>query len=204
MELWEHCFLNMRLDINLASQPYEDARQFWVRWGAGAAVAGILTAALIFAAVTGWFDARRDHQRISEFKSQIAQRDQERAKAEAFLNLPANRSTRDKSQFINALIERKAFCWTKVFEELERVMPPRLHVVSIHPEMTPDNQLELKMVVAGESSERALDLVKRMERSEHFQQTHVNEARQQQTPGDNVQFDISALYVPEKPERSTP
>ncbi len=23
----------MRLDINLASQPYEDARQFWLRWG---------------------------------------------------------------------------------------------------------------------------------------------------------------------------
>jgi type IV pilus assembly protein PilN len=161
---------------------------------------------LVFATVTGWLDARRDHQRISEFKSQIAQRDRERSKAEEFLNLAANRSTRDKSQFINSLIERKAFSWTKVFEELERVMPPRLHVVSIHPEMTADNQLELKIVVAGESNERGLDLVKRMEKSEHFQQTHVNETRQQtaNVPGDNVQLDITALYVPEKAERSTP
>lgn len=190
----------MRLDINLASQPYEDARGFWLRWGTATAVAGILSAALIFTTVTGWLDARRDRQRIGEFKSQIAERDRERSKAEAFLNRPANRTTRDKSQFLNSLIERKAFSWTRVFEELERVMPPRLHVVSIHPEMTADNQLELKMVVAGESSERALDLVKRMESSQHFEQTHVNEARQRQSgpTGDNVEFDISALYVPEK------
>ena len=25
----------MRLDINLATRPYEDAREFWVRWGLG-------------------------------------------------------------------------------------------------------------------------------------------------------------------------
>lgn len=193
----------MRLDINLASQPYEDARRFWLRWGSATVMAGILSAALIFTTVTGWLDARRDRQRISEFQSQIAERDRERSKAEAFLNRSANRSTRDKSQFLNALIERKAFSWTRVFEELERVMPPRLHVVSIRPEMTADNQLELKMVVAGESSERALDLVKRMEGSQHFEQTRVNEARQRQSgpAGDNVQFDISALYVPEKTER---
>jgi type IV pilus assembly protein PilN len=196
----------MRLDINLASRPYEDARQFWLRWGTATAVAAILSAALLFFTVTSWLDARRDHTRISEFKAQIAERDRERAKAEAFLNLPANRTTRDRSQFINGLIERKAFSWTKVFEELERVMPARLHVVSIHPEMTADNQLELQMLVAGESSERALDLVKRMESSAHFQDTHVNETRQAagggKAPGDNVEFNISALYVPEKVERS--
>ena len=195
----------MRLDINLATRPYEDARQFWLRWGTATALAAILSAALLFVTVTSWLDARRDHARVSEFEAQIAERDRERAKAEAFLNLPANRTTRDRSQFINGLIERKAFSWTQVFEELERVMPARLHVVSIHPEMTADNQLELKMVVAGESSERALDLVKRMESSAHFQDTHVNETREAagaKAPGDNVEFDISALYVPEKIERS--
>jgi Tfp pilus assembly protein PilN len=195
----------MRLDINLASQPYQDARRFWLHWGSGLALVAVVSLALLVGTVMGGLNARRDRQRISEFKQQIAERDKERAKAEAFLNLPANRSTRDKSQFINALIQRKAFSWTRVFEELERVMPPRLHVVSIHPEMTPDNELEIKMVVAGESSDRALDLVKRMENSQRFQQTHINETRQQAgTPGDNVQFDITALYIPEKPERSTP
>ena len=78
-------------------------------------------------------------------------------------------------------------------------MPARLHVVSIQPAMAPDNQLEIKLVVAGESRDRALELVRRMEGSRRFQQTQIQQESSQngQTPGDNVQFDISALYVPE-------
>ena len=106
----------------------------------------------------------------------------------------------------NALIERKAFSWTKVFEELERVMPPRIHVVSIHPEMNADSQLEIKLVVAGDSRDRALDLVRRMESSQHFQRTEIDDVQQQQggQTGDSVKFDIRALYVPETPSRSAP
>src|SRR5256885_464329 len=43
----------MRLDINLASQPYEDARQFWMRWGGAVGMAGLLTLILLTLTVTG-------------------------------------------------------------------------------------------------------------------------------------------------------
>jgi hypothetical protein len=82
---------------------------------------------------------------------------------------------------------------------MERVMPPRLHVVSIRPERTLDNQLEIKIVVAGESRDRAIELVKKMETSQRFQQTQIEQESSGtgQTPGDNVQFDISTMYVPD-------
>ena len=88
---------------------------------------------------------------------------------------------------------------TKAVEDLERVMPPRLHVVSIRPEKAADNQLQIKLVVAGESRDRALELVRKMEGSQRFQQTQIEQESSQpgQTPGDNVQFNISALYVPD-------
>src|SRR5713226_3143753 len=196
----------MRLDINLASQPYEDARQFWRVWGAGLVFLGLLTLALIYYATANWLIARQDRREISDYRAQIAERDRERAEAESFLNRPENRTTRDKSQLLNALIQRKAFSWTKVFEELERVMPPRIHVVSIHPEMNADSQLEIKLVVAGDSRDRALDLVRGMESSQHFQRTEIDDVQQQQggQTGDSVKFDIRALYVPETPSRSAP
>ena len=80
-------------------------------------------------------------------------------------------------------------------------MPPRLHVVSIRPEMGSEAELNIKLVVAGESRERALDLVRKMEASQRFQQTRIDQETSEvrQTPGDNVQFDISAVYVPEVP-----
>jgi type IV pilus assembly protein PilN len=189
----------MRLDINLASQPYEDARQFWLRWGTGLALAAVLTMALLAFTVSGWFAARHDHATIASYRAQIAQRDQTRLEAEEFLNRPKNRSTRDQSQFINELIERKSLSWTHVLEDLERVMPPRVHVVSIAPELDEDNnQLMLKLVVAGDSRDRAIELAQRMEQSGHFDQTYITtESAAGVGTGDKVQLDINGIYVPE-------
>jgi len=191
----------MRVDINLATRPYEDAGQFWMRWGGGLALLGVVTMLLIFVTARDWVSAGKDRKLMQQYREQIAERDQEKANAQALMNLPQNSSTRDRSQSLNDLFYRKAFSWTKVFENLEQVMPPGLHVVSIHPETTLENDLSIKLVVAGESRERALELVRKMEGSERFQQTQieqeVSEVGAGAAPGDNVTFNIKALYVPE-------
>ena len=188
----------MRLDINLASQPYEDSRQFWMRWGTAMGAVALLTLVLLALDVTGWVNARRDRAAIAEKKAMIADRDRIRAEAERILNLPENRTTRDESQFLNQLIERKAFSWTRVLENLEKVMPPHVHLESISPQLDEDNQLGLKMTVAGDSRDRALELARRMEDSRRFAQTRVEagHAEQSQT-GDTERFDIVAIYIPE-------
>ena len=192
----------MRLDVNLATHPYEDTQQFWIRWGSAVALIAILTGALLYSTATEWSFAEKDRGIMSQYKAQIANRDQERSRAEAVLNRPENRTTRDRSQFLNQLIERKAFSWTQVFADLEKMMPARLHVVSIHPEVTDDNQLQIKLVVAGESPEQALDLVRKLEESPRFRQpavTSQNTQTNSQVPGDKVEFNITALYVPGAP-----
>jgi type IV pilus assembly protein PilN len=189
----------MRLDINLASQPYEDARQFWMRWGGAVGVAGVLTLILLTLTVTGWVNARRDREAMAEKRAMIADRDRIRADAEEFLARPENRTTRDESQFLNELIERKAFSWTRVLENLEKVMPPRVHLVSINPELDDQNQLALKMTVAGDSRDRAIELARRMEESRRFAQTYITTERPVQAAGssDTEQIEILAIYIPE-------
>lgn len=188
----------MRININLASQPYEDAPEFWLRWGTALAAACVLTLTLLILTITGWYSARRDHARIAELRSAIAQRDLTRRQAEAFLNLPENRTTRDESQLLNELIERKSFSWTRVLEDLEKVMPAGVHLVSIHPELDEENQLALKMEVAGASRDRALELVRRMEDSRRFTQTYIGvEHSGPSSTGDTIQFSIAAVYVPD-------
>ena len=188
----------MRLDINLASQPYEDARQFWMRWGTAVVALGLLTLVLLTADITGWVNARRDRQAIAQKRAMIAERDRIRANAERVLNLPENRSTRDQSQFLNELIERKAFSWTRVLENLEKVMPPRVHLISINPQLDEDNQLGLKMTVAGDSRDRAIELARRMEESRRFSQTDiVSERSERSGAGETEMFDIVAYYIPE-------
>lgn len=189
----------MRLDVNLASQPYEDARLFWMRWGTALAAVGALTLFLLTLTITGWFGARRDHKVMARERTMIADCDQKRADAERKLNLPENRTTRDESQVLNQLIERKEFSWTLVLENLEKVMPTRVHLVSINPALDEDNQLALKLTVGGDSRDRAIELAKRMEESKRFAQTEIRGERFMQSTngGDTEQFDMVAVYVPD-------
>jgi len=190
----------MRLDINLATQPYEDSQRFWLRWGSALAALAVVTVALLYLTLMGWLGARKDRKLIERYQTQIQACDKEKSAAQTLMNKPQNASLRDRSQFLNELFYRKAFSWTEVFEELERVMPPRVHVVSIHPELAIDNELAIRLVVAGDSRERALELVRKMESSTHFHQTEIEqesvENGQGRNSADAVKFDISALYVP--------
>ncbi len=190
----------MRLDINLATRPYEDAREFWMRWGLVVGLLGVLTLALLIFAVRGWTQAGRDRHEIARLDAQIAGRDRERAQDQAILDQPANRSTRDQSQFLNGLIQRKSFSWTRVFEDLERVMPPNLHVVSLRPELNDQNQMELEMKVAGDTRAAAVELVHRMEGSKHFQAAQL--VQESSDAGSGVIASVVSIYVPDMPEKS--
>ena len=191
----------MRLDINLATRPYEDAREFWVRWGLGVALLALLTLGLLGLAVKGWTKAGRDRHDIAQLQARIAERDQERIKAQAYLDMTANRSTRDQSQFVNGLIQRKSFSWTRVFEDLEQVMPTNLHVVSLRPELNEQNQMQLDMKVAGDTRGAAVELVHRMEGSRHFQGTQLVQEQSADT-GSSVIALVVSIYVPDPPNRS--
>lgn len=189
----------MRLNINLATQPYQDVRRFLFRWGIAVAVLALVSAVLVYAAVSATISWRSLTRQENELRARIAERDRVRSSAESFLNRPENRSTRDQSQFINALIARKAFSWTQVLSDLEHIVPAGLQVTAIHPEVSEDNQLQLRLTVAGQSRERAIDLVRRLEESQHFRNAEVvNEA----APGvggqteSGFRFEISATYVP--------
>ena len=82
----------------------------------------------------------------------------------------------ETSKFLNGLIARKSFSWTRVFMQLEQIMPPKLHVVSISPELQPKtNTVEVHLTVAGTSREAAVELVKRLEQSPSFRDARITE-----------------------------
>lgn len=192
--------LIMRIDINLATQPYQDSRQFWAYWGTGLGLLSLVTAMLMFFAVTGFIQASRDRKIIAKLNSDIAKFDQEKQGSEAILNQPQNRVMREQSQFLNQLCERKSFSWTRVFEDLEQVMPAHLRVLSIHPDIAADNSAVIKLTVGGESREQALDLIRKMEKSKRFKQTRIDDVKFAEERGgsgiDPVEFAIVTSYVP--------
>ena len=200
----------MRLNINLASQPYEAARFYRRRMGCAGGRARHchrcccrlhrLSAGAIARHQSAVGRGTAGDQRASIPK---------RHRRGACLNKPANRDIADQSEFLNELFARKALSWTRVFTEMERIVPPNLHVVSMKPEYTKTNDLMLHVVVATDSRDRAVELVRHMEKSNHFRQSQVvaeavtaNTSDQSAGPG-NIQFDIAAIYVPNAADNDT-
>ncbi len=188
----------MQININLATHPYEDAREFWVRWGSAVAVVAVLSIALIYGVVSSWMHSRDVGRKISQVQQEMAKVDADKAKNEAILNRAENKQTRDQSRFLNALIARKSFSWTQAFTEMEKIMPPHLHMVSVKPDLTESNDLKVTVTVAGDTRESALELVRHMEDSKSWRGPEVSsESNNIQGPGgDAVTFVITAMYVP--------
>jgi type IV pilus assembly protein PilN len=192
----------MRININLASNPYEAAREYIRRLGLLVAALVVLTLGLLGYIVYQRSQTRDIDRQIASAKQEIVSLDAEKAQAQGILNRPQNRDVADQSQFLNNLFARKALSWTRVFTEMEKLMPPNIHVVSMKPEFNRENQLVLHVVVATPARDKAVELVKRMEKSPHFRTAQVeaenttgNEGNAG-APGGNIQFEIAAVYVP--------
>jgi hypothetical protein len=195
----------MKFAINLASQPYENVQRFFLRWGTLLLAAIVLTGGLVYGAVIGWRHTHVVNQKIAAEKTTLEKLDRQEQQDLAILNKPENSDVRDKSQVLNSLIRRKEFSWTLIFADLEHLMPTRLHVVSITPQLDLNNDIEVHMVVAGDSREKAIELVQNMEKSREFRRAQVlNESSTRREGGsamngDSVQFEITAQYVPLTP-----
>lgn len=190
----------MRLDINLASQKYEDVRWFLSRVRIAGAV---MVAFTLLLAVLAWFNyssTKSSSARIRELQQRITALQRQRAAAEAVENRPENRDVTEQKNFWNRQIARKAFSWTQLFNDLQRIMPGRAYVISVAPELTPENRLKLKLTIGGEKHENALELVKKMETSERFRLPVIDSesVQKEARPGGPhlYKFEIETFYTP--------
>jgi type IV pilus assembly protein PilN len=184
----------MRIDLNLATRPYQDVRSFYARWGMIVALTALAAAALWGLAVSRYNNTRDVRDKLNQAKAELSRLEEQRKKAEELMATRENAPTKQRSDFLNTLIARKAFSWTQVFTDLESIMPARVQVTALAPEVTKENQLELRLKLSSSNRDAVLELVRKMEGSERFRQAQVrSEARR--TNEDTIEFEVSTLYV---------
>ena len=189
----------MRLNINLASQKYEDVRRFYVRWGTAVALTAAITLVLIFLTWKNYSDSSDSSVRIKKLEQSIAALEKARAEAEAISNRPENHDVTAQKNYWNKQITRRSFSWTQLFNDLQRIMPARAYVSSVHPEITPDHRLKLTLEILGDKHDNALELVQKMEKSERFRGPKINSdtmQKDQHTGTTLYRLDIETYYTP--------
>ena len=192
----------MRINVNLATNKYQDPSEFYLRWG-GALVLGLL--ATVVLGLMSWADYRStatDRKKIDHLRSDISNLDHQYAANQAILNRPENKDVRDQSSFWNEVIDQKRFSWTQLFSDLEKVMPGRAFVINVQPSVNKEHRVKLRLMIGGEKHEDAVDLMRNMEHSQHFRNTALLAENSVAAAGRGpsfVQFDIEAYYTPESP-----
>jgi type IV pilus assembly protein PilN len=198
----------MRLNINLATQPYEDVRRFMAVWTAILGTLLISAALLSILVYKRWHEYRLVSRAIAVEKKVLQDLDTQQSQDLAILNRPENQDVRERSEFLNQLIRRKGMSWTRIFSELEKMMPAHLRVLSVQPKVEHE-QIVISMQLGGDSRDRAAELVRRMEKSKMFRHAQFVsesdlESASKQVDQDPKHFVVQAEYIPvtEQPVRA--
>lgn len=187
----------MRVQINLATHPYEDTRAFYSRWITTTVLLAVAAVLLTIAAGIRWHDIRNARRALKNVGKMRAAVQEEQKKTAAVLARPENRATRDQIVFLNDLLAQKSLSWTQVFSDLESLMPRNVHVQAIQPKFGLQNDLELHITAIGNSQAGALAFLRNLEQSDHFRQPRLH----LETHGDHedrgVIFEIATAFLPE-------
>jgi len=164
----------IRVSINLASEPFRRDRAVLV---GSAAVAVVLAILLGFQGLTIYSErhqAADTRVTIDRLNAQVRTLAAGQGKLNGTLSKPENSEVLERSLFLNSLIDRKAISWSKIFADLEKVMPYNVRLVSVRlPEVDSENQVLLDMVVGSKEVQPVLELLKRFEASPQFGPTSV-------------------------------
>jgi len=185
----------MLVRFNLATKPLETHRLFLVLSGTAGAVA------LLAFLLLGWhvYKVRKADTtfRIQSEKTaaEIEQFTAQRLVLDDFFSRPENAKLHERAAFVNTIIDGRSFNWTRMFMDLERILPGGVRVMSIEPKQE-NGQAALKLTV-GAASEQAKDefmhALLQSDTFSHLQLVSVHAPAQEGT-ADHVILELTVIY----------
>jgi Tfp pilus assembly protein PilN len=157
-----------RVELNLATQPFGNRRLFWLVSGMAAVVLVVLAAVLVTQYARNNDANPQVVQREVQLRAELARLMSTEGQLRRTLQDPANAPVLERSLFLNDLLYRKGISWTQTFADLEGILPPRVLMMSIRPQVTADNKVRLEMQVGAESPDDFLEFLRTLETSELF------------------------------------
>ena len=196
----------MRITVNLASHPYVELRPTYNRLRTWMLILALTGLALWFLYRSERTQAQDAQARVASVDHHVQQLENEQRSYVALMQQPKDAAILQQSDFLNGLFRRKAFSWTATMEDLENVLPSGVQVLSIDPIVAPDGHVTIRLRVTG-NRDRALDLIRNLEKSRHFAAPRLASETLATAPGvqnnnlqnistSDVNFDILADYRP--------
>jgi type IV pilus assembly protein PilN len=165
--------------INLASQPFRRERAENAAYMVAAAVLACSLLVLITLIAHSRSQAADLRRVIDSENRELRQLQRQEAQYSTVLSRPQNADVFARSVFLNELIARRAVSWTRVFKDLQSVMPTNMRLMGIRlPQVAAEqssgvNHIELEMTVGTDRPDSVIELLRHLQQSPLFGSAQV-------------------------------
>ena len=185
----------MKVSINLASQPFRRDRAVIIALSAVAVLLCITLGVLVSVIRMDVHNKRLSARDLSVAQRQLDRvlRDQQRVDAE--LHKPQNAAILERSVLLNEILMRKGISWTRIFSDLEKVVPYNVQVLQIRPQLDTRNRVYLQMVIGADQTTQLNALLQKLEASEVFGATTVTTILPPSQTDPLYRYQVSVIYA---------
>lgn len=183
------------IHLNLASRPFRDYRPVW---GVAAALAIASAIFLIYNGQTAYqyfVNTKTTRGEIDRLQREVAGETRRAREIQAEIRRFDRKSLNLQTKFINGQIAERAFSWSELLDQLERVVPRDVRLVSLNPTVTQQGITHLKMRCVAKSSNGLVEMLRRLQSDPHF--AHAVPESEDVLEGGLHEFAISTDYLPE-------
>ncbi len=185
----------MRIQVNLASEPFRRDRPIVVASTAVGVLMVITLFVFTYLAIAERDRAAEARAQMDRMQRQLETLSREESKLQAAMRLPENAEVLDRSVFLNALLVRKGVSWTRIFDDLEKVLPHNVRLISVRPQINGANQLTLEMWVGATAPEPVLNFVMQLEQGAAFGSTTVHNSLPPSQNEPLYRYRVSSQYA---------
>jgi hypothetical protein len=186
----------MRVPVNLATKPMLTHRRFLTMCG---------TCIVLLALPFPWlvwhvYSVRKADAAFrvkSEFsKTEMATLVLRREEMGRFFAQPENAKLNDRAGYINSIIDAQSLNWTRMFLELEQVLPGGVRILNIEPKLD-SGQATVKFTVGAMTEEAKRNFLSSLERSGAFTRVQLMNVRmaEQGEAVDPIVLELTAVYL---------
>ena len=156
------------LHLNLASRPYRDYRPVY----AVVVVASLLIAFMLLNNIeTGYRyarDTRTTREKIAGVEQQTETENRRAADVTQQLRGVNVKALAEQAQFVNARLAERAFSWSELLDQLERVLPDDVRIQSIAPSFSKEGLVHLTLDMVGKTDQGMVHTLDRLNRDPRF------------------------------------
>ncbi|HUO84753.1 MAG TPA: hypothetical protein VM534_06520 [Thermoanaerobaculia bacterium] len=182
------------LHLNLAARPYRDERPFWLIVGTLALLTLVL---MIYNARTAYrffVNTEETRAEIAEVEARVAGERSRLRELRGELATVDLRRLRAQVEYVNTQLAERAFSWNALLEDLERVVPRDVRLLSLRPQVSGEGPVALNLVCISKTDDGLVELIRAMIADSRFDQPYpISETR---TESGQTEFVLRVGYLP--------